>query len=109
LLLLAGPRFASRKTGDTFCLTHRYIPFEAFADGLIESTELTWTAPDSSSDTMLLRGSIARIVIRVLAAFGAAERQHREEPLGKGTISVLDTFEITPFGKALLDAVAIVT
>jgi hypothetical protein len=86
-----------------------YIPFEAFADGLIESTELTWTAPDSSYDTMLLRGSIARIVIRVLVAFGAAERQYREEPLGKGTMSVLDTFEITPFGKALLDAVAIVT
>lgn len=86
-----------------------YISFEAFADGLIESTKLTWTAQDSSSATMLLRGSIARMVIYVLAAFGAAECEYREEPLGKGTTSMLDTFEITPFGKALLDAVAIVT
>ncbi len=83
------------------------ISFEEFADGLIEKTGLTWTAPDSSAATMFLRGSIARMVIYVLANFGAVKCEYREEPLGKGTISRLVAFEITPFGKALLDAVAI--
>jgi hypothetical protein len=83
------------------------ISFEEFADRLIEETGLTWTAPDSSAATMLLRSSIARMVIHILANFGAVKREYREEPLGKGTISRLVAFEITPFGKALLDAVAI--
>jgi hypothetical protein len=85
------------------------ISFEEFADRLIEKTGLVWTAPDSSFATMLLHGSIGRMVIDVLANFGAAKREYREEPLGKGTISKLATFEITPLGKVLLDAVAIVS
>jgi hypothetical protein len=88
--------------------TETAISFEGFADGLIEKTGLTWTAPDSSAATMLLRSSIARMVIDILADFGAAKREYREEPLGKGTISHLDAFEITQFGKALLEAVATV-
>jgi len=83
------------------------ISFEEFADGLIEKTGLTWTAPDSIVATTLLRGSITRMVIDVLADFGAVKCEYREEPLGKGTTLRLAAFEITPFGKALLDAVAI--
>jgi len=83
------------------------ISLAEFADGLIEETGLTWTAQHSSAATKLLRGSITRMVITILAAFGAVKPEYREEPLGKGTISKLVTFEITPFGKALLDAVAI--
>jgi hypothetical protein len=83
------------------------ISFEEFADELIEETGLTWTAPDSSAATMLLRGSIARMVIYILAVFGAVECEYREEPLGKGTTSRLVAFEIALLGKALLDAVAI--
>lgn len=83
------------------------ISFEEFADGLIKKTGLAWTASDSSAATMFLRGSIARMVIYVLAAFGAVECKYQEEPLGKGTTSRLVAFEITSFGKALLDAVAI--
>lgn len=47
------------------------------------------------------------MVIYILAAFGAVEYEYREEPLGKGTTLRLVAFEITLFGKALLDAVAI--
>ena len=83
------------------------ISFEEFADGLIEETGLTWTAPDLSNATTLLRGSIKQMVIRILADFGAVEREYQEEPLGKGTISRLVAFEISPFGKALLDAVSL--
>jgi len=85
------------------------ISFEEFADGLIEKTGLTWTAKDSSFATRALHGSIARMVIDVLADFDAVKREYRAEPLGKRTTLRLDAFEITPFGKALLDAVAIVS
>ena len=84
------------------------IPFEEFADGLIEQTGLAWSAPDSDFAATALRGSIGRMVIHVLARFGAVDREYRDEPLGKGTLSRLVAFEITPFGKALLDAVAMV-
>jgi hypothetical protein len=87
--------------------TETTISFEPFADGLIEQTGLTWTKPDSSYATRLLRNSIKRMVIDILAVFGAAKRHYREEPLGTGTISRIDAFEVTPLGKALLDAVAI--
>jgi hypothetical protein len=83
------------------------IPFEEFADTLIGKAGLTWGAPDSNFATMLLRSSIERMIISILADFGAVEREYQQESLGKGTISRLVAFEITPFGKALLDAVTI--
>jgi hypothetical protein len=86
-----------------------FVPFDKFADEIIGKTGLTWGARDSSFATSALRGSISRMVISVLADFNAVERKYREEPLGKGTISKLYAFKITPFGKALLDAVAAVS
>ncbi len=80
------------------------INFEDFADGLIEETGLTWTAPDSSAAGMLLRGSIERMVIDILAEFGAVECGYREVSLGKGTATKLASFEIKPFGKVLIEA-----
>ena len=47
------------------------------------------------------------MVIIVLADFGAVEREYREERLGQNTFHKLDKFKITPWGKALLDTVAI--
>jgi hypothetical protein len=85
------------------------VDFETFADELIRQTGLTWTAQDTSVATMLLHGSIRKIVFNVLADFGAVEREYREEPLGHTTISRLAAFEITPLGEALLNAVAMVS
>jgi len=80
--------------------------FNKFADQVISRTGLTWTAQDSSFATMLLRGSIARMIIDILASFDALKRRYRKKPLGRGTISELEAFKITPFGAALLDALA---
>jgi hypothetical protein len=87
----------------------RPIPFEEFADSLIKKTGLRWVAPDPDVGTMLLRSSIEQMVIAILATFGAVEREYRQKPLGEGTIRTLAAFKITPFGKALLDAVAVVS
>jgi hypothetical protein len=87
------------------------ISFEDFADTLIEKTGLIWGAPDNiianSIATTALHGSIAQMVIHVLAAFGTIEREYRKERLGKVTTSNLVAFEITPLGRALLEAVAV--
>jgi hypothetical protein len=78
--------------------------FNKFADQVIGRTGLTWGAQESDFATTALRGSIRRMVIDILASFDAAERRYQEKPLGRGSISELEAFKITPFGAALLDA-----
>ena len=80
--------------------------FNTYADHVIGRTGLTWAAPDSRFATMLLRGSIERMVIDNLASFDALKRRYRKKPLGRGTISELEAFKLTPFGAALMDALA---
>jgi len=82
------------------------IEFEEFANGLIRETGLKWGAQVDSAQ-MLLHGSIQQMVIHILANFGALEREYQEVPLGRGTISRLVAFAVTPFGKALLEAVGV--
>lgn len=80
------------------------IPFEPFADRLIRDTRVKWTAPDMTHARMLLHGAIERMVIGILADFGVVEPDHRDKPLGKGTIPELVAFQITSFGKGLLES-----
>jgi hypothetical protein len=89
------------------CAVGKTVSFEKFADGLIEKTGLVWTAQDSSFARMSLHSSIERMVIEVLVTFGGAKCKYQEKPLGSGITSELETFEVTQFGRALLDAVAI--
>ncbi len=84
-----------------------FVPFEPFADELIEATGLTWTAPDPDVARLALHGAISRMIIYILVSFGALEYKVREEPLGKSTIKKLDAFKITPLGRCLLKGVAI--
>jgi hypothetical protein len=80
------------------------IPFEPFADRLIGDTGLKWTSRDTTYHRMFLHGAIQRMVIHILAAFGIVEREYRDKPLGKGTIPELVAFQVTPFGKRLLES-----
>jgi hypothetical protein len=82
------------------------VPFAEFADGLVKQAGLTWTAPDMSHATMLLRGAIRRMVIRVLEDFGAVSCTYRDNPL-VSRLKDLVAFEITPLGAALLDSLVI--
>lgn len=79
--------------------------FNKFADHVIGRTGLTWGAQENDFATTASRGSIRRMVIDILASFDALERRYQEKPWGRGTIPELETFKITPFGMALLDAV----
>jgi len=78
------------------------IPFEPFADKLIQETRLTWTAPNMTYARVSLHGAVQRMVIGILADFGMVEREYQDKPLGKGTTRELVAFRVTPFGKGLL-------
>ena len=80
------------------------IPFEPFADRLIEDAGLKWTSRDTSYHRMSLHGAIQRMVIDILAGFEVVETEYQDKPLGKGTISELIAFQVTSFGKGFLES-----
>jgi len=83
------------------------IPFEPFADRLIQETGLKWTAPDMTHAQMSLHGAIRRMVIGILADFQVVEPEYQDKPLGSGTISELVAFQINPFGRGLLESLEV--
>jgi len=88
--------------------TRTSIPFEEFANRLIADTGLTWDAPEQSFAATSLRGAIHRMVIDILDDFGALVCKYRKESLGQRKVPKLVAFKITPWGMALLDALAVV-
>jgi len=80
------------------------VPFEPFADRLIQETRLKWTAPDMTHARMLLHGAVERMVVCVMADFGLVEPEYQNKPLGEGTMRGLVAFRVTPFGRALLES-----
>jgi hypothetical protein len=82
------------------------IPFDDFADVLIDKAGLTWTAPDVSHARELLRGGIKRMVIDVLDRFGGVRCTFRDNSIVP-SLKDLDRFEITPLGAALLDSLLV--
>jgi hypothetical protein len=97
------PRFAERTLASLRSLpVKKRIAFAGFADELISRTGLTWSVPDIAR--MALHGAIRRMVIGILADFGAVTLNYRKKPLGRGTIRELVAFRITMFGDFLLKA-----
>ena len=82
------------------------IPFEEFADDLIARTGLTWTSPQYAE--MLLRSSIAQMVVYVSERLGIVKNQYREERIGNSNLRDLVAFEVTPLGRALLEGLTVV-
>ena len=79
-------------------------PFEPFADRLIQETGLKWTAPNMTHARMSLRSAIRRMVIGILADFEVVEPEYQAKPLGRSTFRELAAFQITSFGKGLLES-----
>jgi len=85
----------------------KQIEFEDFADKLIEKTGLTWPVGGSYA-RMFLHAAVQWIVVDVLAKFGVLEPEYIERPIVEGAPPVprLVAFEVTPFGRALLEKIA---
>ena len=79
------------------------IAFTKFADQVINTAMLTWTAQESNFAQTALRGAVARMVIYILRDFGAVTVEYRDQPAGKGTFKQLAAFRVTPFGRQLLE------
>ena len=88
------------------------ISFPDFADKLISSSGLIWTSADTTFHQDLLQHSIERMVLDVLASFQAVDLRFHEKTIGEGVmanpiaVDELVSFQITPLGDALLDAIA---
>ena len=89
------------------CAVGEPVSYEAFADGLLEKTGLAWVTPDSPYARMSLHHAIRRMVIDVLETFGGVRCVYQETALGPVIRADLHTIELTPFGRALLDAVSV--
>ena len=85
------------------------IEKDEFADVLIKKTELLWGASDSEFSERILHSSIERMVIAILEKFGVVECEYQDDDIGKGKISKLQTFKIVPFGRAMLESLAIMS
>jgi len=83
------------------------IKFEEFADSIIEETGLTWNGEAHFAQS-LLRYSIERMVIRIMADFGVLEPEYQKVSLDFGTTTELAAFAVTSFGTALLEAVLLI-
>jgi hypothetical protein len=84
----------------------RTVPFEPFADELIDATGwLRWDEDDQDT-RYLIYAALEGILIERLVDFGAAVATYdRDEGFGLVMDSVA-TFELTPFGRRLLEAVS---
>jgi hypothetical protein len=91
----------------SFLPTGADVPFAEYADWLIAKTGLVWGAPDSFMAHDLLRGSIERMIADVLRRFGAFECGYRE-PVGRHKTKALATIRVTPLGRALVEALALI-
>jgi hypothetical protein len=78
------------------------IPYETFADELIEETGMTWTSADPSFHRSILHTAVHRLVISVLDDFGVLEPAYEIKPNNVGTKRELAAFQVTPFGHGLL-------
>lgn len=83
------------------------VSLERFAKALVKDTGLTWGAPQADFADRALRGAISRMIIYPLADFDAIECGYRDEPHGKTSIKLLDSFTITPLGRFLLAALEV--
>jgi hypothetical protein len=83
------------------------VSFDEFATELIRKTGLTWSSADSQFAAMALKGSINRMVIGILAGFGAIECESEEKGEGSRCVVTLVAFQVTPLGSALLEATQI--
>jgi hypothetical protein len=82
------------------------VPFNDFADRLIQATGLKWEASNMKRAQNHLRQGIARMVISVLEDFGVAEWEEDDSAKEKHRILPRNAFIISNLGRSLLQTVA---
>ena len=80
------------------------VPFEAFADQMIEDAGLIWPIQDQEMGRHILQGIIERVVIDPLADFGILEIEYVPHKMLGEEFREPSAFRIAPFGRGQLEA-----
>jgi hypothetical protein len=81
------------------------VPFEPFADRLIEAAKLVWPIEDQEMAHSILRKVVERVVVDPLVDFGILTPEYAPHKTLGAEYRQLSTFRITSFGKGLLEAI----
>jgi hypothetical protein len=81
------------------------IPFELFADHLIEAAGWRWPIENREHAQFILHSSIDHMVVQPLVEFGAASINTGKVLLDNIEVPGLVSFQLTPFGVGLLKTV----
>jgi hypothetical protein len=81
------------------------VDFKRFADRMIKESDMVWDSPNKANARQVLSCVIERTLVNILAEFGILQKEYvPHENLG-GEFQQLSTFQITSFGRGLLEAI----
>jgi hypothetical protein len=81
------------------------VPFEPFANRMIEDSRMVWPIRDQDSARRILSSIIEHMVINPLADFEILQTKYEPHKTLGAEFRELSTFWITPFGRDLLEAI----
>ena len=79
--------------------------FERFADRMIEDSRMVWNIENQDNARRILRSIIERTVINPLVDFEILQTGYEPHKTLGADFPQLSTFQITPLGKGLLEAI----
>jgi hypothetical protein len=79
--------------------------YEPFADRLIEAAGLVWPIENQERAQSILRAVVERMVVDPLVDFGILAPEYEPHKTLGGEFQELSAFQVTPFGKGLLEAI----
>jgi hypothetical protein len=79
------------------------VPFEPFADRVIEQSGLTWPSIDQTNVQSIMRSVVERTVVDIMEKFGVLEREYKTNKSKSYELKKLVHIRLTSIGKGLLD------
>ena len=79
--------------------------FERFADRMIKDSRMVWPIQDQDNARRILRSIVECTVINPLVDFGILQAEYEPHKTLGADFPQLSSFQITPFGKGLLEAI----
>ena len=80
----------------------RSLPFERFADQVLDASHLTWHHGDGSNERSILHGLIESTVAKPLDQFGILDLEYGTHPAWGARFRELHALTLTALGKSLL-------
>lgn len=81
------------------------ITLERFADQMIKKSGMQWDSPNKDNARRTLHSIIERTLVGPLADFGVLQKEYVPHEILGEEFQQLSSFQITPFGRGLLEAI----